>query len=82
MSITRQWLVTIQANCLTCNAYCEARNAQAWAHNHARKNPHHAVGFGAHYAVRNNQYNEAIERGEMEAALASTAPAPKEEKST
>lgn len=37
---TRQSLIHYTAGCLTCGASVGARNAQAWAHNHAATTGH------------------------------------------
>lgn len=37
---TRQGLIHYTAGCLHCSASVVARNAQAWAHNHARRTGH------------------------------------------
>lgn len=37
---TRQGLIHFWAKCNQCEAECNARNAQAWAHNHCRKTGH------------------------------------------
>ena len=39
----RQAMVAASAGCFTCSASTAARNAQAWATNHVRHNPGHAV---------------------------------------
>jgi len=38
--MTRQGLIHHFANCQTCQKSCDARNALAWAHNHARTTGH------------------------------------------
>jgi len=35
-----QSLIHHTAGCLDCSAQCGSRNAQAWAHNHARHHGH------------------------------------------
>lgn len=37
---TYQTLIEISAQCTICDDGCIARNAQAWAHHHARKTGH------------------------------------------
>lgn len=37
---TEQTLVHFSAACQVCAARCDARNAQAWAHNHVRAHGH------------------------------------------
>ena len=37
---TYQTLIEISAKCTQCEDSCYARNAQAWAHHHARKTGH------------------------------------------
>lgn len=50
MLMTRQSLIHYSAGCLDCGAQCGARNAQAWAHNHARHHGH-KVELGLGYVV-------------------------------
>lgn len=38
--MTKQGLIHYTAGCLECEASVAARNAQAWAHNHARRTGH------------------------------------------
>ena len=38
--MTTQSLIHYSAQCFDCDKRCDARNAQAWAHNHARMHGH------------------------------------------
>lgn len=49
--MTRQTLTHHSAGCFTCGASVDARNAQAWAHNHVRHNPGHRVELSLGYYV-------------------------------
>ncbi len=49
-----QTLSDIAASCVICDARCDARNAQAWAHGHARKTGH-VVYFAPVYKVVSSQ---------------------------
>lgn len=49
--MTRQNLTHHTAGCFTCGASVDARNAQAWAHNHVRYNPGHRVELTLSYHV-------------------------------
>ncbi len=40
MKRTYQTLSEISATCVVCEARCDARNAQVWAHTHARMTGH------------------------------------------
>lgn len=40
---TYQKLDWATATCSECDARCDAKNAQAWAHNHARKTGHGTI---------------------------------------
>lgn len=48
---TDQVLLHHRASCFDCEAGCEAANALAWAHNHARSHGHH-VALELAYSVR------------------------------
>lgn len=50
MAITQQGLIHYTAGCLECDASVDARNAQAWAHNHSRRTGH-AVELSLGYRV-------------------------------
>lgn len=50
--MARQMLVFHTAGCHTCGASVNARNAVAWAHNHANKNPGHQVELKLGYSVK------------------------------
>jgi hypothetical protein len=41
--MVRSALIHHVAICSDCGAQCDARNAMAWAHQHARKNDHSVV---------------------------------------
>lgn len=49
-----QKLSDISATCVVCDARCDARNAQAWAHQHAKKTGH-VVYFAPIYRVESAQ---------------------------
>ncbi len=51
--MARQSLIHYAAYC-TCGAECVARNALAWAHNHANRNPGHAVELQLGYYITTN----------------------------
>lgn len=38
--MTKQALIHYSAICYGCDARCDAKNAQVWAHNHARNHNH------------------------------------------
>lgn len=46
-----QRLIHHTAGCFTCGKSCDARNAQAWAHNHVRHHPGHEVELSLGYFV-------------------------------
>lgn len=48
---TTQTLIRYSAVCLKCGKVCDARNAVAWAHNHARTHTGHAVDLALAYNV-------------------------------
>lgn len=50
--MTKQGLIHHHAGCLECDKTCDARNALAWAHNHARTTGH-AVELQLGYRVSN-----------------------------
>lgn len=50
--MTKQGLIHHYAACIECDKVCEARNALAWAHNHARTTGH-AVELQLAYRVSN-----------------------------
>jgi len=47
-----QRLIHYTAGCHTCGASVDARNALAWAHQHANKNPGHQVELALGYSVK------------------------------
>jgi hypothetical protein len=49
--MARQSLTHHTAGCFTCGASVDARNALAWAHNHANRNPGHQVELALGYAI-------------------------------
>lgn len=49
---SEQRLTHNTAGCFTCGKSVDARNAQAWAHQHVRRNPGHVVELSLGYNVR------------------------------
>lgn len=47
-----QSLIHYTAVCHNCPAHVDARNAQAWAHQHANRNPGHKVELQLGYTVK------------------------------
>ena len=60
--VTGQLLNTALAQCRNCGQRCDARNAQAWAHNHVRHHRGHVVDLALEIVVR----AEASGRGSRE----------------
>jgi hypothetical protein len=52
--MARQSLTHHTAGCFTCGASVDARNALAWAHNHANHNPGHQVELAMGYFIVND----------------------------
>ncbi len=49
--MARQSLTHHTAGCFTCGAAVDARNALAWAHNHANRNPGHRIELALGYLI-------------------------------